>query len=329
MKRRKRGTSRCCFDPDAVFLAHFMLCIKEILSNFAPRSEVTRMRKLLLSVCTVATLALSSCGEYQALQKSQDYEYRYEAAKSYFAEGKYKKASVLLGELIAVLKGTAWGEESLYMLAMSEFCAKNYETAGNYFKKYYQTYPKGTYVEQAYYFSGMSLYKRTPEPRLDQTSTINAMAEIQNFMDLYPNTTMKEACQDMVFALQDKLVDKECMSAQLYYNLGSYVGNCTSGGSNYMACVITAQNALKDYPYAAQHKRERLSFLILSSKYKLAIESVEERRIERFRDAIDEYYAFVNDFPESKYMKEAKDMFDKAEKIVKHKNINLEEEEED
>ncbi len=285
------------------------------------------MEKIIYLVCIAGVMSLTSCGEYQALQKSQDYEYRYEASKAYFVEGKYKKAAVLLGDLIAMLKGTVWGEESLYMLSMSEYCAKNYETAGNYFKKYYQTYPKGTYVEQAYYYSGMSLFNQTPEPRLDQTTTLNALSEIQNFLDLYPTTSMKRACQEMIFALQDKLVDKECLSAQLYYNLGSYVGNCTSGGSNYQACVVTAQNALRDYPYAAQYKRERLSFLVLSSKYKLAIESVEDKRIERFRDAIDEYYAFVNDFPESKYSREAKDMFDKAERIVKNKNINLDEDE--
>ncbi|MCD8302799.1 MAG: outer membrane protein assembly factor BamD [Prevotellaceae bacterium] len=286
------------------------------------------MKKIICSALFLGALSLTSCGEYQALQKSQDYEYRYEASKAYFVEGKYKKAATLLGDLIAMLKGTVWGEESLYMLSMSEYQAKNYETAGNYFKKYYQTYPKGTYVEQAYYYSGMSLFNQTPEPRLDQTTTLNALSEIQNFLDLYPTTSMKHACQEMIFALQDKLVDKECLSAQLYYNLGSYVGNCTSGGSNYQACVVTAQNALRDYPYAAQYKRERLSFLVLSSKYKLAIESVEEKRIERFRDAIDEYYAFINDFPESKYSREAKDMFDKAERIVKNKNINLDEDEE-
>ena len=50
---------------------------------------------------------------------------------------------------------------------------------------------------------------------------------------------------------RDKLVLKEFMSAKLYYNLGNYMGN------NYESCVITAQNALKDYPYTAY--REALS----------------------------------------------------------------------
>jgi outer membrane protein assembly factor BamD len=44
-----------------------------------------------------------------------------------------------------------------------------------------------------------------------------------------------------------------------------------------------------------------------------------ERRVERFRDAIDEYYAFQNEFPESQYMKEAKSIFNHSERVVAHK----------
>ena len=86
---------------------------------------------------------------------------------------------------------------------------------------------------------------------------------------------------------------------------------------------MTAQNALRDYPYAAPERREMLSILILRAKYQLALKSVEEKRAERFRDAIDEYYGFANDFPESKYLKEAKDIFQQAEKAVKNKRLDL------
>lgn len=65
---------------------------------------------------------------------------------------------------------------------------------------------------------------------------------------------MREDAQNMIFTLQDKLVEKEYLSAKLYYDLGNYFGNCSSGGNNYEACVITAQNALKDYPYTTRRK---------------------------------------------------------------------------
>ena len=269
---------------------------------------------LIVVSCLVAT----SCGEYSALQRTTDYDYKYEAAKAYFVEGKYSKATNLLYDLLAVMKGTAYAEESLYMLSMSEFCNKNYEVAHNDFKKYCQTFPKGVYIEQAHYHAALALYKQTPDPRLDQTSTIKAMGAFQDFLDQYPYTSLKAQTQDMIFALQDKLVEKEYKSAQLYYDLGSYIMNCAYGGNNYEACVVTAQNALRDYPYASVDKRERLGMLILKAKYQLAVKSVEEKRMERYRDAIDEYYAFENDFPESKYLKEAKNLLSQAQSAVKH-----------
>ena len=79
----------------------------------------------------------------------------------------------------------------------------------------------------------------------------------------------------MIFALQDKLVLKELYSARLYYNLGNYMGN------NYLSCVITAQNALKDYPYTDY--REDLSILILRAKYEMAVNSVEDKKMRNGR----------------------------------------------
>lgn len=283
------------------------------------------MNKLLI-VLSFGLMMLCSCGEYVAVQKSADYDYRYEFAKASFVEGKYAQASAMLGDVLAIMKGTSNAEESLYLLAQSEFCDRNYDIATTYFKKYYQTYPKGIYTQQARYYSAYSLYMQTPEARLDQSATLDAIREFQNFMDYYPDSELKPRAQQMVMELQDKLVEKEYLAAKLYYDLGTYMINCAYGGSNYEAAVVTAQNALKEYPYASPDRREELSVLVLRSKYQLAKESVPDKRIQRFRDAIDEYYSFVNDYPESKYLDEAKSIFKHAEDIVKRKKINLEEE---
>ena len=212
------------------------------------------------------------------------------------------------------------------MLGESNLKAKDYESAVMFFKKYYQLYPKGSYMELSRYNTGYALYKQTPDIPLDQSSTMEAMQEFQAFLDRYPYTPLRNQTQEMIFQLQEKLVEKECMSAQLYYNLGTYIINSMYGGSNYEACVVTAQNALRDYPYASNAKRELLSILVLRAKYQLADKSVPEKRAERFRDAIDEYYAFANDFPESKYLKEAQNLLRNAEKVVKKKNVDIEEE---
>ena len=252
-----------------------------------------------------------------ALQNTRDYEYKYEAAKALFAEGKYSQASMYFAEVLAIMKGTANAEESLYLAGLSNFMNRDYDAASQYFRKYYQVYPKGLYVEYARYYTGLSLYKMTPDPRLDQQSTYDAIKEFQEFLDLYPYTSIKESTHEMIYALQDKLVEKEYLSAKLYFDLGSYTMNCAYGGSNYEACVVTAQNALRDFPFATAERREELSIMILRSKFRLAEESVDVKRVGRYRDCIDEYYAFVNDFPESKYIKEAEKMMNKSTAYVK------------
>ena len=93
--------------------------------------------------------------------------------------------------------------------------------------------------------------------------------------------------------------------------------NCQFGGSNWEACVVTAENALRDFPYAEAWRREELSIMILRAKYHLAEQSVETKRVQRYRDCIDEYYAFRNDYPESRYLAEAQTIFTKSDGFVK------------
>lgn len=275
------------------------------------------MKKYCLLLTLLGVVLVSSCTRIAALQNSRDYEYKYEVAKSYLMEGKYGQASILFAEVLAVMKGTAYAEESLYLAAMSNFYNKDYDAASLYFRKYYQVYPRGLYVEYARYYCGLSLYNMTPDPRLDQQSTYEAIKEFQEFLDLYPYTSIKASTQDMIYSLQDKLVEKEYLSAKLYFDLGSYTMNCgIYGGSNYEACVVTARNALNDFPYASPERREELSIMILRSKFLLAEESVDYKRVDRYRDCIDEYYAFANDFPESKYLKEDEKMHVKSQDFV-------------
>lgn len=277
------------------------------------------MKKYII-IALVSGSVLTSCGEYNKVLKSTDYEYKYEAAKSYFGKGQNTKATAILEELITILKGTDKAEESLYMLGMTYYNQGDFITASHYFSTYYNTYPRGTYTEQARFYSGKALFLDTPEPRLDQSSTYKAIQELQMFMEYFPASNRHQEAQQMIFDLQDKLVMKDYMAARLYYDLGSYTGNSSysTTGNNYLACIVTAQNALKDYPYTKL--REDISILLLRAKYDMAKESVEEKKEERMRDAIDEYYAFKNEFPESKYIKEVENIYKDAKKYVKEIN---------
>lgn len=271
----------------------------------------TRYRMKRLIVLLLPLLLLAGCTQFAKVQKSMDFDYKYELAKAYYMEGEYSQASSLLESVLAFMKGSMYAEESLYMLAMCYYGMGDYVTASQYFTTYFKTYSHGIYAETARFMSVRALYLDTPDPRLDQTSTIKAIGEIQAFTEYYPYSNYKDQVHDMLYELHDRLVEKEYRSAQLYYDLGNYMGN------NYLSCIITAQNALNDYPYTKL--REELSMLILRARYGMAKESVQEKMFDRYRDTEDEYYAFKNDFPESKYTKEAEKIFRETQKALKNK----------
>lgn len=272
-------------------------------------------KTLLFSVASAALLLCSCKSEFNAVYKTKDILYRYEYAKESYAQHKYNRASILFGDMINITKGTDNAEECLFLFGMSTFKDKDYESAADIFKKYVQTYPKGTYSEMASFYIGESLYNGSPEPRLDQSDTYTAIKSYQDFMDIYPFSAMKEKAQNRMYELQDKLIEKELINAKLYYNLGTYFGNCTSGGNNYEACIITAQNALKEYPYSSH--RESFASLIMKSKYELAQQSVESKKIDRFQDAEDECYGFINEYPDSKDRSLAEKYIEKCKKVTK------------
>lgn len=274
------------------------------------------MRKQAIAALLPLVLLSGCAKEFNNVYKSNDYKYKYEYAKESFALGKYQRAATLLQDLIIPEKGSRDAQECLYMLGMAEYKNMDYETASETFKKYVKSYPRGEYAELAEYYIGQSLYMSTPEPRLDQTETVNAINAFQEYLDIYPDAKYKEDAQSKLFALQDKLVKKELYSAELYYNLGTYFGNCMGddGGNNYEACIVTSQNALKDYPYTKL--RENFATLIMKSKFHLAEQSVESKKMERYQDAEDECYGFLNEYPDSKEKRTAEEYIEKCKKIT-------------
>ena len=260
------------------------------------------MKKILFLLGIVVLFA--SCGEYNKILKSTDYELKYTYAKKYFNEKKYGRSITLLEELVPIFRGTSNAEESLFLLAQSFYYDKDYMSASQYYTTYYTTYPRGEFAELARYNSAYGMYLNSPEVKLDQSSTYRAIQEFQNFLEYYPQSDKVQFAQEYMFELQEKLAYKEYLAAKLYYNLGNYMGN------NYDACVVTAREAMKSYPFSKLI--EEFQILILKARFDLAVNSIDERKPLRYRDVIDEHFNYLNMFPSGKYMKESKNYYKKS-----------------
>lgn len=268
----------------------------------------SHMNKYLISLLLVV-FTLASCGDYQKLLKSTDAELKYTKAVEYFDKGDFIRASTLFDAIAGYFKGTERSEMVLNYLAKSYMGQKDYFSASEYYTTYIKTYPKGKFIIEAKYMIGYCFYLDSPDARLDQAATISAITAFQEFIELFPESERIQDANKYLEEMTNKLAYKSYLNAKLYYNLGNY------GGNNYESAVICAQNTLRTYP--ATSYREELSLLMLESKYELALQSIEIKKVDRFRNAIDEYYNFINEFPDSKSRKKADKIFNESRKIAK------------
>ncbi len=263
-----------------------------------------KMRNIAL-LSMLALLLLAGCNDFNKVIKSTDYEYKFKKGIEYYDAGEYVRSGTLFQELINIYRGTSRADQIYYYYAKSMMGQKDYLMAVQYFRTLMREYPTSKYVEESQFMVGYCNYLLSPKVRLDQEVTINAIDALQLYINLYPFSERVDEAQRLIDELRDKLVEKSFLSARLYYDF-----------ENYKAAVISLENSLKEYPDSRY--REELMFMLLRSKYLLAINSVEEKKELRLSSALDEYFAFVDEFPESKYRKDADKFYEDTAKLLNY-----------
>lgn len=262
--------------------------------------------RILFIIGMLATL--TACSSFNKIQKSEDAEMKLQMGKNYFLEKKYTKSIQLFESVVPSFRGMAQAEDLLFLLACSYMQTKDYISATEYFDTYLRSFPKGKYAEDSHFLIAYCYYLDSPDVRLDQTATENAIYAFSEYIELYPAGSHVDDGFKYINDMENKLAYKEYLAAELYYNLGLY------GGNNYRACVVTSENLLKEYPDCPY--REQTVFLILKSKYKEAVLSVEDKKYDRYSEVVDEYYRYANEFPNGKFIKDANKMMKDARKVV-------------
>jgi outer membrane protein assembly factor BamD len=83
----------------------------------------------------------------------------------------------------------------------------------------------------------------------------------------------------------------------------------------YKAATVALNNSLKEY--ADTKYREEMMFLKLNSLFLYAERSLFIKQKERYQDTLDDYYSFMEEFPESKYSKDVNGIYLKTNKFLK------------
>lgn len=268
-----------------------------------------KMRNI-IAVLLFSWIALASCGDYNKILKSTDYEFKFKKATEYYESGDFVKAGTLYQELINIYRGTSRADQIYFFFAKSMLGQRDYLMAAQYFRTLLREHPTSQYAEEAQFMVGYSAYLQSPKVRLDQAVTVTAIDALQLYINLYPFSERVDEAHRLIDELTDKLVEKSFLNARLYYDF-----------ENYKAAVVSLGNALKEYPDS--RFREELMYMLLRSRYMLAINSAEDKKLDRLSDALDEYFAFVDEYPETRYRREVDRYYQTVARLLNYNNESL------
>ncbi len=255
-------------------------------------------------VIIIFFVALSSCSEYQKAIKSKDNTVKYELGKKMYEKGKLNKAIVLFGGLGSSYRVKPEGALMYYMYADSYYKKKQYLLAAYQYGVLVSAFPKSDKVEESEFMIAKCHYNQSGKYSLDQKDTDKAIEKLQKFIDDYPDSGYLPESNKMMAELTLKLEKKRFEIAKQY--------NTTS---NYKASIKALDIFMADNP--GSNYREESLFLRLDSGYKLAMNSVEDKKKERLTNAVKYHKALLKFNQDTKYKKEADNMLSDLEKQLK------------
>jgi outer membrane protein assembly factor BamD len=257
------------------------------------------MKRLFVAFAAVLlVIAFHSC-KFSRTLKNPDIETKYKAAMEYYNTKDYSRALQLFDQLAGVIRTTDKAEDMSYSYAYCYYQMKDYTLASYYFKRFYTSFPGSSRAEEALYMSAYCNYQNSPEYSLDQSSTYEAIKDLQLFINIYPSSKRVSECNDLIDDLRAKLEYKDFRIARLYFRMGDF------------NAAITCYNAiLKDYPETPH--REEIMFQIMKTYQRYAKESIDSKKKERYNKAILAYNDLLKEYPETKFREDAEVVYNKC-----------------
>ncbi|MBI3139545.1 MAG: outer membrane protein assembly factor BamD [Sphingobacteriales bacterium] len=274
-------------------------------------NRVSRLKNVFLFLLTgivAAGILLSSCGKSMTkLLKNPDPAYKLRMAEQFFVKKQYTKAQQVYEDIMPYYKTTPEFQDIYYKYAYCAYNLADYMNAENLFKSFLEIFPNSPKAEEMDFMRAYSFYKQSPKAELDQTNTVKAMGMLQTFINTHPGSARIKEANEIIDICRAKMELKDLRSAQLYYDLGQY-----------RAAGVAFSVLLNNYPESM--KADEYKLMIIKSYYRYAEMSVEEKKVERFEQVINECYEFSDRFPDSKLKKEAESFLNLSQSTIKNLN---------
>ena len=250
-------------------------------------------------IFTASCCVFGGCSNYQKVLKSTDYSLKRKTALELYQKKDYQRAYPLLEELVAITRGTSGAEDLYFYYCYCNYYLDDLISAAYHFEQFAKTYPASEKSEEASYMHAYCYYLGSPDYTLDQSNSIKAIEQLQIFINKYPNSPRVGQCNEHIDLLRSKLEKKELDLAMLYFRM-----------MDYKASVIALKNLLESFPNTGS--KDEIMLTILKSNYLLAENSVESKKMERYKLVIDDYNRFIDKFAPGKFADQAKVVHERA-----------------
>ncbi|NCW88890.1 MAG: outer membrane protein assembly factor BamD [Chitinophagia bacterium] len=248
---------------------------------------------------------MSGCGKSMTkLLKNPDAAYKLRMAEQFFAKKSFVKAQQVYEDIMPFYKTSKEFEDIYYKYAYCAYNLYDYMNAENLFKSYLEIFPTSARAEEIDYMRAYCFYKQSPKASLDQTNTLKAMGMMQTFINTHPASPRNKEASEIVDLCRAKLETKDFLSAQLYYDLGQF-----------RAAGVAFTALLNSFPESARADEYKL--MVIKSYFQFAEMSIEEKRVERFEQVVNECYEFTDRYPDSKYRKDVETFLNKSQNNIK------------
>lgn len=253
-------------------------------------------KSLYITIILLITSILSSCNNYEKVLKSTDYEAKFDAAMKYYNEERWSRARQLFENLALYYRGSEHSEDIAWYYGQSLLKSTYYYSAAYQFNNFYKRFPYSDRAQDAAFLSAYCKYLDSPSHSLDQTSTKEAIKELEQFTDRYPNSPHIPEANAYLDELRNKIMQKDFEIAIGYYNTESY-----------RAAVVALTNFINLYPDSPN--REMAMYTIIKAGYEYAINSREDKMKERLQQVVNNFDKFAATFTNSKYMTDCQNIY--------------------
>jgi outer membrane protein assembly factor BamD len=167
---------------------------------------------------------------------------------------------------------------------LGEKSAESLVLADNEFREFLTFYPTHARADYAQFKLAMSFFEQMRAPDRDQTSTRDALRELQLFIDRFPNSPLMPEARQRYREARDRLSEHNFRVGLLYYRL-----QVNSGA------LSRFQEVLKEDP---EYTGRDQVYFYLAELY---------RRADKKDEALPYYERLVKEFVESEYLERAKE----------------------